>query len=78
MSVNDRLFEELLRPVVDSFYNTCRALAATPPEPETRTRRAWLLARLETLEECGDRIARVIEVAEPVWEDMRALAGVSG
>lgn len=79
MSVNDRLydeflFDELLRPTVDDYYAAAKALAEVA-EATTGPRLA-LTARMNALRECGDRMARVLE-AEPLWEDMRVMAGLT-
>lgn len=74
MSVNDRLFDELLRPIVDAFYETAQSLAALPQDDPTQIERAIMLTRPATLEEVGDLIAGVIDVAPPLWHDMRCLA----
>ena len=74
MSANDRLFDELLRPIVDDYYESAQALRSA--EGSTSGPRMALLARMNCLEEYGARTARVLEVAEPLWEDMRGLAGL--
>jgi hypothetical protein len=71
MSFNDRLYDELLKPVVEDFYNAVKALAELPVGDDTQWTRAWLLSRLETLEKVGDRTADVLEVATPEWVQMR-------
>lgn len=74
MSVNDRLYDELLKPLVESFYETLQSLAALPVDESTRITRSWRLGRLSALEQEGDRIASVLAVACPDWETMRELA----
>jgi hypothetical protein len=74
VSPNDRLYDELLKPVVEDFYNTVTALAELPVGDDTRTTRAWRLGRLHTLEQVGNRIADVLEVAHPEWAHMRGMA----
>lgn len=78
MSANDRLYEELLKPVVEDYYETAKTVAVLLSEPALRDGMKALLMqeRLRTLQETGDRIARVLEIAAPLWEDMRGLAGV--
>lgn len=75
MSVNDRLFEELLAPVADDYYETAKSLAGSGEA--TSGPRVALMARMNALQECGDRTARVLEVAAPLWDDMRGLAGLT-
>lgn len=72
--VNDRLFEQLLRPVVELFYATAKALAQLPAGEPYRTERAFNLGRLDALEQAGDLIAGAILVAFPDWAAMRDLA----
>ncbi len=78
MSVNDRLFDELLKPVVEDYYETAETVAVLVSEPVLRdgVKVLVLQERLRTLQEAGDRIARVLELPAPLWEDMRGLAGV--
>lgn len=79
MSANCRLYDELLQPVVEDYFNACRTAAELPvtDEPANGRQHAWLRARLTTLAEHGNRLARVLEVPAPLWADMRALAGMS-
>ena len=70
----DRLYDELLRPVVDRFYATARSLAHLPLRESTRSTRAYRLGRLDALEEAGDLIADAIGVPFPEWTAMRGLA----
>lgn len=77
MSVNDELFDVLLRPTTERFYATAKSLEQLPVAEHTRTDRAWKLARLDALAEVGDLIAEAIRVPSPLWEDMRALAAGS-
>ncbi|MEU4558592.1 hypothetical protein AB0F72_09380 [Actinoplanes sp. NPDC023936] len=76
--MNDRLFDELLRPVVDDYYETAETVAVLVSQPAKKDgiKALTLQERMRTLQEVGDRVARVLEVAEPLWEDMRALAGL--
>ncbi len=78
MSVNDRLYEELLKPVVEDYFETAETVAVILSEPALQggVKALTLQERMRTLQETGDRIARVLEIAEPLWEDMRGLAGV--
>jgi hypothetical protein len=71
MSANDRLYDELLVPVVEDFYNAVKALADIPVDDHNRTTRAWYISRLWALEQTGDRIADVLGVARPDWVHMR-------
>ena len=73
---NDHLFDELLRPIVDEFYETAKTLAKYPDNPDTALGRIALLTRMNTLQECGDRTAQVLGFAEPLWDDMRGLSGI--
>lgn len=75
MTVNDRLYDELLKPVADDFFRACQALSVISPTPDTAVSRSFLHGRLAVLEETGNRIADVLVVPAPLWEDMRALAG---
>lgn len=72
--VNDRLYEELLRPVVERFYDTARYLAWLPVTAMSRLDRAFKLGRLDALEQTGNLIAEAILVAPPDWGAMRDLA----
>jgi hypothetical protein len=74
VSVNDRLFDELLRPIVDDYYEAATALAGS--ENSTTGPRSALVARMKALQECGNRTALVLEVADPLWDDIRDLAGL--
>jgi hypothetical protein len=76
--VNDRLYDELLKPVVEDYYETAETVAVLVAEPNLRegVKALTLQERMRTLRETGDRIARVLEIAEPLWDDMRGLAGV--
>ncbi|MGX6605605.1 hypothetical protein ACWKSP_26255 [Micromonosporaceae bacterium Da 78-11] len=76
MSVNDRLFDELVKPITEDYWTTARVLAMTPCDTQHTV--AWMVSkeRMRTLEECGTRTAQAVEVAEPLWEDMRAMAGL--
>lgn len=78
MSVNDRLYDELLKPVVEDYYETATAVGQLMSVPATSdvVRTLCLQERLTVLEQTGDRIARVLELPEPLWEEMRGLAGV--
>ena len=80
MSVNDRLYEELLKPVVEDYYNSAKTLGEFLSVPYFRSAENVKVTRLQerlvVLEETGDRIARVLELPEPLWEDMRGMAGV--
>jgi hypothetical protein len=73
---NDRLFDELLRPVLDDFCDTAKAYSHFPSESVDGPTQIGLLVRLSTLQEVGDRIARVLGVPEPLWEDMRVMAEI--
>jgi hypothetical protein len=75
VTANDRLFDELLRPIADDYYETAKALHNA--SEATLSSRWALMARMSCLQECGDRTARVLEVAEPLWDDMRGLVGLS-
>lgn len=72
--VNDRLYDKLLKPLVESYYATLQSLAALPVDESTRITRSWRLGRLSALEQEGDRIAGVLAVATPDWAAMRELA----
>ena len=74
MSVNDRLYDELLKPLVDRYYKSLQALASLPVGDDMRATRSWQLGRLDALEVEGDRIADVLEAARPDWAAMRDLA----
>lgn len=75
MSVNDRLFDDLLRPVTDRFYETAKTLAAIRTLGDAPAwRRAFLTGQLETLQQVGTLIADTIEVAQPDWDAMREMA----
>jgi transposase len=75
VTTEERLFDEVLRPIADSFYDGCKALADVSDTADPSVPVA-LMARLSALQECGDRIAKALEVAEPLWDDMRGLAGL--
>ena len=72
MSVNDRLYDELLKPVVDTYYANVKTLDRLPVD--NHITRSWYLGALSTLELTGDRIADVLDVARPDWATMRDLA----
>jgi hypothetical protein len=72
--INDRLYDELLKPVVDAYYEAVRLHGIKREADFDKADRAWSLSRMQTLAEVGDRIADVLEVARPLWADMRALA----
>lgn len=74
MSVNDRLYDELLKPIVEEYYDLAKAMAEAGPE--STHLRSYRLGRMHCLVEQGDRIASVLDVAPPLWGDMRALAGL--
>jgi hypothetical protein len=76
--VNDRLYDELLRPVAEDYFQTAKTVAALMSVPATAdcVRALVLQERMSTLQETGDRIAGVIEVEFPLWDDMRDLAGM--
>lgn len=78
MSANDRLYDELLKPVVEDYFETAETVAVLVSEPALRdgVKALTLQERMRTLQETGDRIARVLDVPQPLWEDMRGLAGV--
>lgn len=78
MSPNDRLYEELLKPVVEDYYETAETVAVLVSEPATKdgVKALTLQERMRTLRETGDRVASVLELPVPLWEDMRGLAGV--
>ena len=77
MSVNDRLYDELLAPLVEHYYGNLRTLAGLPRVQANQVTRAWYMGRLDALEVEGDHIADVLEVARPDWAAMRDLAVVS-
>ncbi len=76
--VNDRLFDELLKPVVEDYYRLAKVVGELQSVPALAGCITVLkhLACMEVLAEAGDRTARVLDVAAPLWEDMRGLAGV--
>ncbi|WP_045740908.1 hypothetical protein [Actinoplanes rectilineatus] len=76
-SPNDRLYDELLSPVAEDYFDACRKLSALPSTADTAYQRAWLRGRLVTLAEHGNRLARVLEVPEPLWAGMQDLAGMN-
>jgi hypothetical protein len=75
VTVNDRLYDELLKPVADDFFRACQALSVIEPTTDTAVSRSFLHGRMAALEEAGNRIADVLNVPEPLWADMRAVAG---
>jgi hypothetical protein len=74
LSVNDRLYDELLVPLVDNFYQTLETLAGVPVGDRFMPRRGFLLGRLDALEVEGNRITDVLAVPHPDWAAMRDLA----
>ncbi len=74
MNTLDRLHGDLLPPLVDDFCATAAALAAAGGA--TTAARMALLARLNTLQECGDRLAGVLGKPRPLWDDLLVTAGV--
>ncbi len=77
--VNDCLYDELLKPVAEDYYELARRVAALRSIPATADCVTVLKhqACMEVLENVGNRTARVIDVAAPLWEDMRALVGLT-
>lgn len=72
--VNDRLYEELLKPIVERFYEGAKALGRLPVGDDYRTTRTFRLGQLDALEQTGDLIAEAILVACPDWAAMEELA----
>jgi hypothetical protein len=68
------LYGQVLAPIADRYYSACRSLAKLAVSDATHASRVWKLARLATLQECGDLLAGALEVAAPEWEAMRHLA----
>jgi hypothetical protein len=71
VSPNDRLYDELLAPVVEDYTTTAELLAAVPRGDRFHPRRAYLEGQIEVLERTGDRIADVLEVDRPEWKHPR-------
>lgn len=78
MTVNDRLYDELLRPVAEDYFKTAQVVAdlMSVPMLQGGVKVLTLQEHMRTLREVGDRIARVIEVPSPLWDDMREMAGM--
>jgi hypothetical protein len=74
MSTNDLLYDGVLKPLVDAYYQNLKALADLPPVESTQNARTWYLARLDLLEGEGNRVADFLQVASPEWATMRDLA----
>ncbi len=74
--VNDRLYDELLKPVAEDYYELATQVSRLSEGPGTV---AWgaRVASMDMLETVGERIAKVLEVPAPLWEDMRALVGLT-
>jgi hypothetical protein len=68
------VYGQVLAPIADRYYSAAQSLAALRVSEATRATRAWKLARLATLQECGDLLADALGVAAPEWEAMRGLA----
>lgn len=71
MSPNDRLYDELLAPVVEDYTTTAELLAAVPGGDSFQIRRALLRGQLLAFQRAGDRIAEVLQVACPQWDRLR-------
>lgn len=72
------LYGQVLAPIAERYYSACESLAALPVGEFTRASRAWKLARIATLQECGDLLADALGVACPEWEAMRSVADPAG
>ncbi len=73
-TAEDRMFDEVLKPLVEQFYGAAKTTAELPGGEEFRTVRAWQLGRMDALENAGNLIAATIGVAEPLWSEMRDMA----
>ena len=78
MSDNGRVFNDVLKPLVERFHTGAKALSEMPLDEEFRTVRAWHLGRLDELERIGDQLADAIGVARPQWEAMREIVPGGG
>lgn len=75
MSVNEPLGDELLKLVVEKFYDSARVLSDLPAGDGCNHDRIWHLSRMATLEVVGNMLADVLDVMPPDWAVMRDLAG---
>lgn len=73
MSPNDRLYDELLAPVIDDFRATCEVLEGLEPGPGTALARVAQMAKQSAYRAVGDRVADVLGVDRPDWERLRAV-----
>jgi hypothetical protein len=78
VTVNDRLYDELLRPLAEDYYETARVVVQLMSVPvlQSSVKVLTLQEHMRTLREVGDRTARVLEVPAPLWDDMRGMAGM--
>nr|WP_221374344.1 hypothetical protein [Actinoplanes polyasparticus] len=79
MTASDqRVHDEVLKPIVEDYYRSAKLVGELMSVPVLEGTATVLVhrARMEALAECGNRLANVLGVAEPLWDAMLDLAGV--